>query len=182
MFTQRTPAFHATVSPRDGWTRELRLIVPVAEPDRWQAAAPIFILRLLNFLTGDRWSLGFRARPRRFANVAPTPLTRLIGAPFDDLALFSGGLDSLIGALMPLRADALLSSSAMRAEAPPTKHSPQSLRSSKRVTVAGPSIGFACGWPFPMVSSELRPARTPLGEGLSSSSLSVFPGSLRAPG
>lgn len=83
---------------QDGWTRELRLIVPVAEPDRWQAAAPIFV-RLLNFLTGDRWSLGFRARPRRFANVAPTPLPRLIGAPFNDLALFSGGLDSLIGAI-----------------------------------------------------------------------------------
>jgi len=83
---------------QDGWTRELRLIVPVAEPERWQTAAPIFV-RLLNFLTGDRWSLGFRSRPRRFARVAPAPPARLIGAPFDDLALFSGGLDSLIGAI-----------------------------------------------------------------------------------
>lgn len=89
---------------QDGWTRELRLIVPVANPDRWQAAAPIFV-RLLNFLTGDRWSLGFRARPRRFALVAPTPPARLIGAPFDDLALFSGGLDSLIGAIDALEDD-----------------------------------------------------------------------------
>ena len=83
---------------QDGWTRELRIIVPVAEPDRWQAAAPIFV-QLLNFLTSDYWSLGFRARPRRFANVAPTPPARPIAAPFDDLALFSGGLDSLIGAI-----------------------------------------------------------------------------------
>lgn len=37
---------------QDGWTRELRLIVPVSDPDRWRAAAPIFV-RLLNFLTGD---------------------------------------------------------------------------------------------------------------------------------
>jgi hypothetical protein len=83
---------------QDGWTRELRLIVPVSDPDRWTAAAPTFE-RMLNFLTGDRWSLGFRARPRRLARVAPTPPGRLIGPPFNDLALFSGGLDSLIGAI-----------------------------------------------------------------------------------
>lgn len=88
---------------QDGWTRELRLIVPVSDPERWQAAAPTFV-RLLNFLTGDRWSLGFRARPRRFARLAPTPQARLIGPPFDDLALFSGGLDSLIGAIDALEA------------------------------------------------------------------------------
>lgn len=88
---------------QDGWTRELRLIVPVSDPDRWQAAGPTFV-RLLNFLTGDRWSLGFRARPRRFAQVAPTAPARLLGPPFDDLALFSGGLDSLIGAIDALEA------------------------------------------------------------------------------
>ena len=88
---------------QDGWTRELRLIVPVADPDRWTVASPTFE-RMLNFLTGDRWSLGFRARPRRFARVAQTPPGRLIGPPFNDLALFSGGLDSLIGAIDALEA------------------------------------------------------------------------------
>ena len=88
---------------QDGWTRELRLVVPVSDPDRWTAAGPIFV-RMLNFLTGDRWSLGFRARPRRFALVAPTPPGKLIGPPFNDLALFSGGLDSLIGAIDALEA------------------------------------------------------------------------------
>jgi hypothetical protein len=88
---------------QDGWTRELRLIVPVSDPDRWTAAAPTFI-RMLNFLTGDRWSLAFRARPRRFTRVAPTRPGRLIGPPFNDLALFSGGLDSLIGAIDALEA------------------------------------------------------------------------------
>nr|WP_294504245.1 Qat anti-phage system QueC-like protein QatC [uncultured Rhodopila sp.] len=92
-----------TGESQDGWTRELRLIVPVSDPDRWTAAVPIFV-RMLNFLTGDRWSLGFRARPRRFARVAPTPPGRLIGPPFNDLALFSGGLDSLIGAIDALEA------------------------------------------------------------------------------
>lgn len=88
---------------QDGWTREIRLAVPVSDPERWTAAAPIFV-RMLNFLTGDRWSIAFRARPRRFARVAPTPVGRLIGSPFDDLALFSGGLDSLIGAIDALEA------------------------------------------------------------------------------
>ena len=88
---------------QDGWTRELRLIIPVSDPDRWHAVAPTFV-RLLNFLTGDRWSLGFRARPRRFARVAMTPPARLFGPTFDDLALFSGGLDSLIGAIDALEA------------------------------------------------------------------------------
>lgn len=88
---------------QDGWTRELRLIVPVSDPDRWRTAALTFE-RLLNFLTGDHWSLGFRARPGRFARVAPTPPARLIGPQFDDLALFSGGLDSLIGAIDALEA------------------------------------------------------------------------------
>lgn len=88
---------------QDGWTREIRLAVPVSDPERWTAAAPIFV-RMLNFLTGDRWSIAFRARPRRFARVAPTPAGRLIGPPFDELALFSGGLDSLIGAIDALEA------------------------------------------------------------------------------
>ena len=83
---------------QDGWTREIRLIVPVSDPDRWTAVAPTFV-RMLNFLTGDRWSIAFRARPRRFVRVAPARPARLIGPPFDDLALFSGGLDSLIGAI-----------------------------------------------------------------------------------
>lgn len=88
---------------QDGWTRELRLAVPVSDPARWTAAAPIFT-RMLNFLTGDRWALSFRSRPRRFARIAPARPARLCGPRFDDLALFSGGLDSLIGAIDALAA------------------------------------------------------------------------------
>lgn len=88
---------------QDGWTREVRLIVPVSNPDRWTAAASTFE-RMLNFLTGDRWSLGFRSRPRHFARTVSTPPGTLIGPPFTDLALFSGGLDSLISAIDTLEA------------------------------------------------------------------------------
>lgn len=82
---------------QDGWTREIRLVVPVADPRRWAAAGPIFE-RMLGFLTGDRWTIGFRSRPRRHAQLIAQPST-LLPARFDHLALFSGGLDSLIGAI-----------------------------------------------------------------------------------
>lgn len=92
-----------TSESQDGWTREIRLIVPVSDPDRWTAVAPVFV-RMLNFLTGDRWSLEFRARPRGSATIAPPRPAQIIGPPFDDIALFSGGLDSLIGAIDTLEA------------------------------------------------------------------------------
>src|SRR5882762_7699665 len=50
---------------QDGWTREIRIVVPVSEPLRWNATTPL-LRRLLNFLTGDRWSIGFRERPAGF--------------------------------------------------------------------------------------------------------------------
>ena len=87
-----------TSESQDGWTREIRLIVPVSDPDRWNVASTTF-MRLLNFLTGDRWTLGFRARPREFSAVARRRPARLASPAFDDLALFSGGLDSLVGAI-----------------------------------------------------------------------------------
>lgn len=88
---------------QDGWTREIRLVVPVSDPTRWTTAAPIFV-RMLNFLSGDRWILEFRPRPDPFSKLAPPPISSLIPPPFDDLALFSGGLDSLIGAIDALEA------------------------------------------------------------------------------
>lgn len=88
---------------QDGWTREIRLVVPVVDPALWRAAAPVFA-RMLDFLTGDRWTIGFRARPRRLVRIAPPRRTRLLPVPYDGLQLFSGGLDSLIGAIDALAA------------------------------------------------------------------------------
>src|SRR5580692_8450540 len=47
---------------QDTWTREIRLVVPVSEPARWSAATAL-LQRMLNFLTGDLWTIGFRSRP-----------------------------------------------------------------------------------------------------------------------
>ncbi|MGE4339803.1 MAG: Qat anti-phage system QueC-like protein QatC, partial [Pigmentiphaga sp.] len=83
---------------QDSWTREIRLVVPVSDPVRWGAAAPT-LKKSLDFLTGDRWTIGFRARPPRFATIAQEAPPSLIAPPFDSVSLFSGGLDSLIGAI-----------------------------------------------------------------------------------
>lgn len=83
---------------QDSWTREIRLVVPVSDPDRWRPAVST-LQKMLDFLTGDRWTIGFRARPPRFAMIAQQPGESLIDPPFDSLSLFSGGLDSLIGAI-----------------------------------------------------------------------------------
>jgi hypothetical protein len=85
----------------DLWTREIRVVVPVSDAARWNMAVPI-IERMLNFLTGDRWTIQFRSRPSTFMQIVPQ--ADLITPPFTTLSLFSGGLDSLIGAINQLEA------------------------------------------------------------------------------
>jgi hypothetical protein len=83
---------------QDNWTREIRLVVPVSDVARWTSVSGL-LQQMLNFLTGDRWSLDFRVRPQGFERiVAPLPLV-VAKPPFDGISLFSGGLDSLIGAI-----------------------------------------------------------------------------------
>jgi hypothetical protein len=83
---------------QDDWTREIRLVVPVSDPARWNTTIEL-LQRLLNFLTGDRWTVGFRPRPAGFEKTVRNMPPQLIPPQFDGLALFSGGLDSLIGAI-----------------------------------------------------------------------------------
>lgn len=87
-----------TKESQDTWTREIRLVVPVSDPALWNGSTQQ-IVRLLNFLTGDRWSVGFRARPKLFTKIVGKAAKDLLGSPFTGVSLFSGGLDSLIGAI-----------------------------------------------------------------------------------
>ncbi|ACV34243.1 Qat anti-phage system QueC-like protein QatC [Accumulibacter sp.] len=89
---------------QDSWTREIRLVIPVSDLPRWTAVTPT-LTKALNFLTGDRWTIGFRLRPVRFTNIARKRPHSLLTVPYDSLCLFSGGLDSLIGAINLLQAE-----------------------------------------------------------------------------
>lgn len=83
---------------QDSWTREIRLVVPVSDPARWTRATWV-LQKMLKFLTGDRWEIGFRARPSGFEKTVSEPPKDSKPPPFHILSLFSGGLDSLIGAI-----------------------------------------------------------------------------------
>lgn len=75
----------------DRWTRSLDLRIPVSDPERWRAGADGF-KGALRFLTNDRWNLRFRRDDEQVA-----PSQQLF--PADAVCLFSGGLDSLTGAI-----------------------------------------------------------------------------------
>lgn len=92
-----------TTESQDSWTREIRLVVPVSNRDRWSSAASL-LETMLNFLSGDRWSIGFCSRPDEFVSIVPPRPPGTDSAPFTSLSLFSGGLDSLIGAIDLLEA------------------------------------------------------------------------------
>ncbi|MDZ7283837.1 hypothetical protein N4G62_17550 [Sphingomonas sanguinis] len=88
---------------QDGWTRELRLVVPVSDVATWERARPI-AERALAFLSGDRWTIEFRGRPAGQERLAGTTAS-LIETDLRGVNLFSGGLDSLIGAIDSLSRD-----------------------------------------------------------------------------
>lgn len=83
---------------QDAWTRELGICVPVSDPELWTAQRAL-LERMLRFLTGDHWTVSFRARPEGMADFIRHPVAGLRDHSFDGVALFSGGLDSLIGAI-----------------------------------------------------------------------------------
>ena len=91
---------------QDSWTREILVDVPVSSVPSWEAQIGV-LTRLLNYLTGDRWFFRFRER-------APMPQcnTDLDVAdaqpPPGAITLFSGGLDSCVGAIDTLSTGAKL--------------------------------------------------------------------------
>lgn len=89
----------------NSWSRDLEVVVPLAAPERWEPVRRE-LEAMLHFLSGDTWTLhlegggeppptAFQVRNRRSA----TDMTRV-----DCVSLFSGGLDSAIGALDLLEA------------------------------------------------------------------------------
>ena len=87
---------------QDTWTREFHLIVPVSDAHPWSASSAL-VETMLSFLTGDRWKLEFVPRPQAFV-VAVGGKRPSVAGSFNQVNLFSGGLDSLVGAVDVLEA------------------------------------------------------------------------------
>lgn len=88
---------------QDNWTRELRIVVPVSDVRRWESSSAI-LKKMLGFLTGDIWTIQFRKRPAQFATTVSRPSRSRNVFECKQINLFSGGLDSLIGAIDSIEA------------------------------------------------------------------------------
>jgi hypothetical protein len=85
-------AGHRSKSP-DGWTREFELVTAVGEPDFWTTQSSS-LAQAFAFLTTDMWSVRF------IGGGALPPKIKKPAQPKEDcVALLSGGLDSLVGAI-----------------------------------------------------------------------------------
>lgn len=87
-------------SSEDGWTRQLSLRLPLHEPSRWVALKKE-LESALHFLSGDIWDFEFcnggYAPPEPYSHHSRFHLIKL--KELDCVSLFSGGLDSAIGAI-----------------------------------------------------------------------------------
>src|SRR5690349_11843485 len=81
-------------SMADGWTRDLRTSVPVNDPAAWDKASDT-LAEAFDFLSGDHWTLKFR----NAADLDPGRHPGRTLEPPNAVCLFSGGLDSLCGAI-----------------------------------------------------------------------------------
>lgn len=83
--------------PTRGWEREIELDLPVHDLDQWQTVTSD-VCRTLEILTADTWTLTLRKR-----SVSKPP--KIASRPeIDRVLLFSGGADSLCGAVRSLAA------------------------------------------------------------------------------
>jgi len=84
----------------DGWTRLIDLFIPVSDLDLW-TNQKILLEKIFRFLTGDIWNINFRKRSDENLLISPKGKLSKYGMPYktDTVCLFSGGMDSLIGAI-----------------------------------------------------------------------------------
>jgi 7-cyano-7-deazaguanine synthase in queuosine biosynthesis len=94
-----------TFEPREyapnSWSRILNLNIPVLAPDKWIAVSKR-LESLLGFLTGDQWKLSFSKSDLELPkpiNSKRSKLTAETLKGLNSVCLFSGGLDSAIGAI-----------------------------------------------------------------------------------
>jgi 7-cyano-7-deazaguanine synthase in queuosine biosynthesis len=79
----------------DGWSREISVSFPVHNLILWNSCKGD-LEKLLSFLTGDYWAISFR---QEVSTLPKETLKSNYAGVFEQVNLFSGGLDSLIGAI-----------------------------------------------------------------------------------
>ena len=85
----------------DRWTRTLELSMPVSDPEKWSIVKDK-LETCLSFLTGDFWTVCFTTRHCELYRPKQVKRRRQhvsVLTEADTVCLFSGGLDSLIGAI-----------------------------------------------------------------------------------
>jgi len=89
----------------DSWTRVIDLYIPVSDVNLWNKQKQL-LETTFKFLTGDVWTINFRARSVGTPPLSPRGKLQRYGMPYktDTVCLFSGGMDSFIGAINLLAA------------------------------------------------------------------------------
>jgi hypothetical protein len=83
----------------DKWTRNIAIEIPVEHVTVWNAVADS-LSECIGFLTGDRWEISFRHGEKRLVQKKSRKrMVRHKRVTGDAVCLFSGGLDSFIGAV-----------------------------------------------------------------------------------
>lgn len=93
--------FERRVDAADAWSRVMHLHIPVADEKLWNMLSDR-LSSILNFLTGDQWKFTFTKTPLQVpkpivSNKSKARLDSLKG--LNSVCLFSGGLDSAVGAI-----------------------------------------------------------------------------------
>lgn len=89
-----------TAYGEDSWTRIIDLYIPVSDSKLWEAQKTT-LQNIFKFLTGDIWTINFRERSTRNLKLSPKGNLHRYKMPYktDTVCLFSGGMDSFIGAI-----------------------------------------------------------------------------------
>lgn len=85
----------------DGWSRNLELYVPVLELKLWNDNKKL-LEDMISFLSGDNWTFHFRRRDYSEEENnyrLRVQKSKLVPRQFDCVCMFSGGLDSFVGAI-----------------------------------------------------------------------------------
>lgn len=82
----------------DCWSRKLLVSIPVSEPAPWSKVAGD-LSETLSFLTGDEWSISFKKAGCSLFEPPKGNVPLPVACGINGACLFSGGLDSLSGAI-----------------------------------------------------------------------------------